>query len=71
MAGPFPRPGILLTDTLGGRVRQPVIVVAETAQRYRIQAPPGAEVHVGKSRNRQVLFGDGWVLVPKYAVVFP
>lgn len=65
-----PRKAILHTDTWAGHVRQPVLVIAETAHRYRIKAPPGAEVKIGKARHKQILFGEGWALVPKYAVVF-
>ncbi len=47
---------------------QAVLVVNETSDFYRIQAPAGGEVRL--CRDRQVLFGVGTSLVPKAAITF-
>jgi hypothetical protein len=48
---------------------QPVIVVEETAQKYRIRATAGVPVRIRGRRNW--LVGDATALVPKSQVRFP
>lgn len=64
-----PKPAILHSDSWAGRAQQDIVVIGETAQRYRIAAPPGAEVRLA-GRDGRVLFGLGYCLVPKTAVTF-
>jgi hypothetical protein len=48
---------------------QPVIVVEETLQKYRIRAKPGIPVRI--AGRRHWLVGDATTLVPKHQVRFP
>lgn len=57
-------------DSWAGHQRQNIVVIGETAQRYRIKAPLCGEVSLA-GRDRQVLFGEGTTLVPKKSVTFP
>ena len=60
------RTGEICTDGWAGRRWQPVVIVAETPKRYRVQAPEHGAVRLA-GRNRW-LSGEQTALVPKDCV---
>lgn len=70
MAAPFPRRGVLLTESWGDLYRQPVVVEAETPKKFRVRAA-NAELRLPRRGNGiLIVLRSGTVLVPKSAVRF-